>query len=68
MVFLEMTFGFIVSKGTIGLDKKVEVLIKMSIPWNPHDIQIFNGLVQFYQCFVKKIVFIMASIIKVMHK
>jgi len=64
----KMIFGFIVSKGTMGLDKKVEVLIKMSIPWNPHDIQVFNGLVQFYQCFVKKFVLIMASIIKVMHK
>jgi hypothetical protein len=28
--------------------KKVEAIIKMPIPKNPHDIQVFNGLAQFY--------------------
>jgi hypothetical protein len=40
----------------------------MPMPKNLHDIQVFNGLAQFYWCFVKKIAFIMAPIIKLMCK
>ncbi len=48
--------------------KKVNVVTKMPIPNNPHDIQMFNGLAQFYQCYVKKISFIMAPITTFMQK
>ncbi len=46
--------------------KNVEMIVKMPMPKNPHDIQIFNGLGQFYRCFVKNIAFIMAPITKLM--
>jgi hypothetical protein len=46
--------------------KNIEMIIKMPMPKNPHDIQIFIGLGQFYWCFVKKIAFIMALITKLM--
>jgi hypothetical protein len=58
MVFLGMILCFIVSKEGKLLDpKKFKMIIKMPIPKNPHDIQVFNSLAQFYQCFVKKIAF-----------
>jgi len=69
MVFLGMILRFIVSKEGKLLDlKKVETIVKMSMPKNPHDIQIFNGLAQFYRCFVKSFPFIMAPITKLMQK
>jgi hypothetical protein len=69
MVFSGMILCFIVSKEGKLLDpKKVETIIKMPVPKNPHDIQVFDILAQFYQCFVKKIAFIMAPITKIMRK
>ncbi len=35
--------------------KKVEVLINMPIPTTPQEIQVFNGMAQFYKCFIKKL-------------
>ncbi len=35
---------------------------------NPQQIQVFNGMAQFYICFVKKFVAIMAPIIKLTKK
>ncbi len=64
-----MIVRFIISKEGKLLDpKNVETIGKMSVPKNPHDIQIFNGLAQFYRCFVKNLAFIMASITKLMQK
>jgi hypothetical protein len=34
----------------------------------PTDIQVFNGMAQFYQCFIKNFAFIMAPITKFLHK
>ncbi len=69
MVFLRMILLFIISKEGKLLDsKKVEAIVEMPMPKNLHDIQVFNGLAQFYWCFVKKIAFIMAPIIKLMCK
>jgi hypothetical protein len=49
MVFLGMIICFIVSKEGKLLDpKKVKVIIKMHVSKNPHDIQVFNSLAQFY--------------------
>jgi hypothetical protein len=69
MVFLGMILKFIFSKERKLLDPdKVEAIIKMLIPRNFHDIQVFNDLAQFYQCFVNFFASIMALIIKLMHK
>jgi hypothetical protein len=69
MVFLGMTIGFIVSKeGKLPNPKKVETIVKMHVPNNPHNIQVFNNLAQFYQCFVNCFAFIMALITKLMWK
>jgi hypothetical protein len=67
MIFSSIILRFIVSKeGKLPNPKKVEVIIKMPIPKNLHNIQVFNGLAQFYQIFVKNFAFIMAPITKLM--
>ncbi len=48
-----------------------EVLDPNKVEWllnNLDDIQVFNGLAQFYQCFVNFFAFIMALITKLMQK
>jgi hypothetical protein len=40
----------------------------MSPPKNPQQIQLFNGMTQFYKCFIKKIIAIMAAITKLTRK
>jgi hypothetical protein len=46
---------FIVSKeGKTFYLKKIEALINMSMSKTPQDIQVFNGMAQFYICFIKK--------------
>jgi hypothetical protein len=50
MVFSGMILGFIVSKEGILLDlKKIEATINMPPPKNPQQIQVFNGMAQFYR-------------------
>jgi hypothetical protein len=69
MVILGMILCFIVSKEGKLLDpKKVKTIVKMPVQKNSHDIQVINNLAQFYQCFVKKIAFIMAPITIIMWK
>ncbi len=36
--------------------KKVEALVNMLVPITPQQIQVLNGMAQFYMCFIKKIV------------
>ncbi len=65
MVFSGMILGFIVSKEVKLLDpKKIQVIVNMPPPKNPQQIQIFNGMAQFYKCFIKNFAVIMAPIIK----
>jgi hypothetical protein len=40
----------------------------MPPPKNPQQIEVFNGMAQFYKCFIKKIVAIMAPITKLTKK
>jgi hypothetical protein len=40
----------------------------MPPPKNPQQIQVFNGMAQFYRCFIKNFVAIMAPIIKLTRK
>jgi hypothetical protein len=69
MVFLGIILRFIVSKERkLPNPKKVEAIVKMFVPKNSHNIQVFNNLAQFFQCFVNFFAFIMASITKLMQK
>ncbi len=61
--------GFIISKEGKVLDpKKIQVIVNMPPPNNPQQIQVFNGMAQFYRCFIKKIIAVMAFIIKLTKK
>ncbi len=69
MVFSKMILGFFVSKEGKLLDpKKKQAIVNMPPLKNPQQIQVFNGMAQFYICFVKKFVAIMAPIIKLTKK
>jgi hypothetical protein len=49
MVFSSIILRFVVSKEGKLLDpKKVEAIVKMFVPKNFHDIEVFNKLAQFY--------------------
>ncbi len=69
MVFSRLILGFIVFKeGKILDPKKIHAIVNMLVPTNPQQIQVFNGMVQFYRCFIKNFTFIMAPITKLMKK
>jgi hypothetical protein len=69
MAFSGLILGFIVSKeGKILDPKKVQAIVNMLVPTNPEQIQVFNGMAQFYKCFIKNFAFIMAVITKLMKK
>ncbi len=69
MVFSRLILRFIVFKERKILDlKKVHAIVNMLVPTNPQQIQVFNGMAQFYRCFIKNFVFIMAPITKLMKK
>jgi hypothetical protein len=52
MVCSGTILGFIVSKkGKTLHPKKINALVKMPVPKTPHEIQVFNGMTQFYRCF-----------------
>jgi len=61
--------GFIVSKeGKTPNPKKIEALVNMPIPKTPQDIQVFNGMENFYRCFIRNFASIMAPITKLLMK
>jgi hypothetical protein len=69
MVFSRMILGFIVSKeGKLPYPKKIQAIVNMPPPKNPQQIQVFNGTAQFYKCFMKNFVVIVALIIKLTRK
>ncbi len=69
MVFSKLILRFIISKeGKILNPKKVYAIVNMPIPTNPQQIQVFNGMIHFYRCFIKNFVFFMAPITKLMRK
>jgi len=53
MVYFGTILGFIVFKEvkTPNL-KKIKVIFKMLIPTTLKEIQVFNGMAQFYKCFI----------------
>ncbi len=69
MVFLEMILGFIISKEGKLLDpKKIQAIVNIPPPKNPQQIQVFNGMAQFYRCFIKNFATIMAPVVKLTKK
>jgi hypothetical protein len=69
MVFSGTILGFIVStKRKIMDPKKVEALVNMPIPTTLQQIQVFNGMAQFYRCFIKNFASIMSPITKMLKK
>jgi len=53
MLCLGIILGFIISKeGKKNDPKKIEAMVKMLIRKTPQEIQVFNGMAQFYQCFI----------------
>ncbi len=69
MVFFRSILGFIISKEGKLLDpKKTQAIVNMPPPKNPQQIQVFNRMAQFYRCFIKNFVAIMAPITKLTRK
>ncbi len=64
-----MILGFIISKEGKLLDpNKIQAIVNMPPLKNPQQIQVFNGMAQFYRCFIKNFVAIMAPITKLTRK
>jgi hypothetical protein len=69
MVFSRMILRFIISKkGKLPNPKKIQTIVQMFVLANPQQIHVFNGMVQFYRCFIKNFAYIMALIAKLMRK
>jgi len=57
MVFSRMILVFIISKKKkLPYLKKIQAIVNMPPPKNPQQIQILNGMAQFYTCFIKNFV------------
>jgi hypothetical protein len=64
-----MILGFIVSKeGKLLNLEKIQAIVNMPPPKNPQQIQVFNGMAQFYKCFIKNFTTIMTPITKLTRK
>ncbi len=69
VVFSGMILGFIVSKeGKLLNLEKIQAIVNMPPPKNPQQIQVFNGMAQFYKCFIKNFTTIMTPITKLTRK
>ncbi len=69
MVFLGIALGFVVSKeGKLPNLKKIQAIVNMPPVKSPQQIQVFNGMAQFYKCSIKNFVTIMAPITKLTRK
>ncbi len=69
MVFFGLILGFIVSKeGKFHDPKNIQTILNLQIPVSLAQIQVLNGMAQFYKCFFKNFGFFMEPIIKLMHQ
>jgi hypothetical protein len=61
--------GFIISKEGKLLDpKKIQTIVNMPLPKNSQQIKVFNGMAQFYRCFIKNFIVIITPITKLTQK
>jgi hypothetical protein len=61
--------GFIISKKSkLFYPKKIHAIVNMHLPHNSLHIQIFNGMAQFYKCFINTFAMVMVPIIKLPRK
>ncbi len=68
-VYSWIILGFVMSKeGKKHDPKKIKAMVKMLIHKIPQEIQKFNKMVQFYQCFIRGFAFIMEPITKLLKK
>jgi hypothetical protein len=69
LVYSKVILGYIVSwEGKLLNPKKIVAIVNMPQPKTPKDIQVFNEMVQFYQCFIQNFAFIMAPVTKLLWK
>jgi hypothetical protein len=69
LIYLGVILGYVVSKVEKLFDlKKISTIVNMPTPKTPKEIQVFNGMAQFYYCFIKNFAFIMAPITELLHK
>jgi hypothetical protein len=69
MVCSKTILEFTISKeGKTPNIKKIKALVKMPVLKTPHEIQVFNGMAQFYKCFIINFAFVMIPISKLFIK
>jgi hypothetical protein len=69
MVFFGVIIRFIVSKeGKSPNSKKIQAIVNMHVPQNSLQIQVLNGMAQFYKFFIKNFIVLMALITKLTWK
>jgi hypothetical protein len=65
---LALSWDVVSNKGKLPNPRKISAIIQVPTPKTPKDIQVFNGMAQYYQCFIKDFVTIMAFITKLLSK
>ena len=69
LVHSGIILGYVVSKeGKFPDPKKIQAMVNLPRPKKPKDIQVFNGIAQFNQTFIKNFAFVMAPITKLLQK
>jgi hypothetical protein len=69
MVHSCIILGYVVSKeGKLPNLKKILTIVHIPTPETVKDIEVFNGMTQYYRCFIKDFAFIMAPITKLLRK
>jgi hypothetical protein len=69
LVYPTVILGYVVSKARkLSNSKKILIVVNMLTSKTPKDIHVFNGMAQFYWCFIKNFSFIMALITKLLRK
>ncbi len=68
-VYSGVILGYVVSKvGKLLNSKKNSAIVNMFTQKTLKNIHVFNGMAQFYQCFIKNFASVMALITKLLHK